>query len=169
MVTQAKQQALDEKAWHVEPARPIESILVPVDYSEHAFRAASIALAMAQGLRASLTLLHLRISDEAVRETVAIEREDLAAVTQERLERLMMALVSGVDEETLESIVPCSHAQVRKDAYAASAVIVEFVEAHGVDLIVMGARARARIRNMLLGDVAKRVIEDAPCPVMVLH
>ena len=96
MVTQAKQQALDEKAWHVEPARPIESILVPVDYSEHAFRAASIALAMAQGLRASLTLLHLRISDEAVRETVAIEREDLAAVTQERLERLCVVPVIEV-------------------------------------------------------------------------
>lgn len=156
-------------AWHEKATRPIKSILVPIDYSEPSFRAGTIALAMARGLGASLTFLHLHISDVAARETVTIDASDIDTVEQTDLTRLMADLVSGTSEAKLESVIAHSHAHVAKGSFSPSQVIVTYAEAQGVDLIIMGARTHSRLRNLLLGDVAQRVIEQAHCPVMLLH
>jgi nucleotide-binding universal stress UspA family protein len=38
----------------------------------------------------------------------------------------------------------------------------------GIDLIIIGARGRSGIRRLLLGSTAKRVVEHASCPVLVV-
>ena len=57
--------------------KPIDRIMVPLDYSEPAFHAAWIALAIARSMRASLTLFHIHLQEKATRETVVIEYEKL--------------------------------------------------------------------------------------------
>jgi len=39
----------------------------------------------------------------------------------------------------------------------------------GVDMIVMGSIGRRGMNRILIGSVAERVIEYAPCPVLVLR
>ncbi len=169
MAQQARQHVAETLPWHERFAKPVESILVPIEYSEPAFRAAEMALDLARGSNASLTLLHLHISDVAVRETVTIEPAQVRRTSAANLRTLMLALVSGMTESTLEAVVPHSHAEVAKGSRSPSNVIVDFAEAHRFDLIVMGARSHSRLHTMLLGDVAEEVITEAPCHVMLLH
>ena len=41
--------------------------------------------------------------------------------------------------------------------------------AQGADLLVVGARSTARLRDRLLGSTAQRCIEQAQCPISVVH
>jgi nucleotide-binding universal stress UspA family protein len=48
-------------------------------------------------------------------------------------------------------------------------VVTELAAAREVDLIVMGTRGHSKLRQLLLGSTAERVVEHAPCPVMTVH
>ena len=50
-----------------------------------------------------------------------------------------------------------------------SEVVTELAAEHDADLIVMGTRGHSKIRQMLLGSTAERVVEHAPCPVLTVH
>ena len=65
--------------------KPIERILVPVYYSEPAFHAAWIALAIARSMQASMTLMHIHIQEKALRETIFIEQSELTGLTDEKI------------------------------------------------------------------------------------
>jgi nucleotide-binding universal stress UspA family protein len=48
-----------------------------------------------------------------------------------------------------------------------AAKIAEFAELEGIDLIVMGMRGRSGVGRALVGSVTRRVLYEAPCPVLV--
>ena len=48
-------------------------------------------------------------------------------------------------------------------------VLTELASASDADLIVMGTRGHSKIRQMLLGSTAERVVEHAKCPVLTVH
>ena len=37
-----------------------------------------------------------------------------------------------------------------------------------VDLIVIGSRGRTGVKHLLLGSIAERVVQKAPCPVLTV-
>lgn len=47
--------------------------------------------------------------------------------------------------------------------------IVNYAQQHGVDLIVMGHRGMSNLRRFLVGSVADRVVDHAPCMVLVVR
>jgi nucleotide-binding universal stress UspA family protein len=47
-------------------------------------------------------------------------------------------------------------------------VIPEFVDAHGVDLVVMGTVARTGIAGLLFGNTAERLLRRLPCSVLAV-
>jgi nucleotide-binding universal stress UspA family protein len=48
-------------------------------------------------------------------------------------------------------------------------MILEFANREKIDLIVMGSHGRKGIKLALLGSVANRVVQAAPCPVVTIH
>jgi len=51
---------------------------------------------------------------------------------------------------------------------AASSSIVEFAEHEKVDMIVMSTHGRTGLAHILIGSVTEKVVERAPCPVLVV-
>jgi nucleotide-binding universal stress UspA family protein len=49
----------------------------------------------------------------------------------------------------------------------AATEIVASAREHAIDLIVVGHRGHNRLVQMVLGSVARKVLESAPCPVLV--
>jgi nucleotide-binding universal stress UspA family protein len=47
--------------------------------------------------------------------------------------------------------------------------IARYVDAHGVDLVVMGTHGRRGMRRMVLGSVAERFVRHSPCPVLLVR
>ena len=47
--------------------------------------------------------------------------------------------------------------------------LVSYAKQHAVDLIAIGHRSRGRLAGLLIGSVAKDVIDSAPCPVLVVR
>jgi len=47
-------------------------------------------------------------------------------------------------------------------------VILDYVDRHGVDLVVVSARGRSDVGRYLIGDVTEKVIRLADCPVLTV-
>jgi nucleotide-binding universal stress UspA family protein len=79
------------------------------------------------------------------------------------------------------------HGEAATDAVAASAAaagvravtahevgvphrtVLDYVDDHDVDLVVMGTHGRRGVSRLVLGSVTERVVRMAPCPVLVVH
>jgi nucleotide-binding universal stress UspA family protein len=58
---------------------------------------------------------------------------------------------------------------VLREQQGVAAAIVRQAEAQGADLIVLGSRGATGLRRVLLGSVARDVVERAHCPVLVVR
>ncbi len=47
--------------------------------------------------------------------------------------------------------------------------IQDYIESHGVDLVVMGTESRTGVERLVLGSVAERVLAAAPVPVLTVR
>ena len=57
--------------------------------------------------------------------------------------------------------------ELRSDSPVAH--IVEYSQATGIDLIVMGTHGRSGISHLLLGSVAEHIVRRAPCSVLTVR
>jgi nucleotide-binding universal stress UspA family protein len=145
-----------------------EKILVPIDGSEHAFRALKVACALAKAENRNLKLLHVVPSKEVpagLRRYTEVEHmRDTPEYLYETAiaERVLddargQALADGAQN------VECSvgHGDATKG-------ILEFSGRDGVDTIVMGTRGLSDIQGMVFGSVAHKVAHAADCRVIVV-
>jgi len=148
--------------------KPIESILVPLDYSEPAFHAAWIALAIARSMRASLTLFHIHLQEKATRETVVIEHDKLSALTDESYPALLEDVVVDPSFDSLRAR-EFSEVEFETASHSLSNEICNYAKDHEIGLIVIGAKIHSTIHDLLLGNLTSKVLDHAPCPVTVVH
>ena len=47
--------------------------------------------------------------------------------------------------------------------------IGNYANSAGIDLIIVGTQGRGAVSRLLLGSVAERVVQTAPCPVLTVH
>jgi len=45
--------------------------------------------------------------------------------------------------------------------------MINLVEEHDIDLLVIGAYGRSRLREQILGGVTEHVLKNLPCPVLL--
>jgi nucleotide-binding universal stress UspA family protein len=55
-----------------------------------------------------------------------------------------------------------------REGYPAT-VIEDEAAAQNADMIVIGTRGRSGLKHLLLGSIAERVVQKAPCPVLTVR
>ena len=144
-------------------------ILCAVDYSEPSLRAARLASSLAGQCGSDLVLFNVvrlpRGRQDGIasylRDEHSAEPPNVVVIesAQDELARLGDRL--GTEGKVA---VTCD---VRGGDPAAEIVVA--AKDHNADLLVIGHRGQSWIAKALLGSVARRVIETAPCPVLVVR
>lgn len=147
----------------------INNILVPVYYSEPAFRAASFAFAIARSMAASMTLLHIHIREQSLRESVTMDKSELEALTDEKLRVLIMKLVGDPSYAALQSAVDHGAVEFETASDSMPDEICHFADTHNIDLIVIGSQGHSNMKELFAGSVSHEVVRKATCPVTVVH
>jgi nucleotide-binding universal stress UspA family protein len=134
-------------------------LLIANDGSEGAQKALSTAIHLAKRFRARLHMLSVEelprfptTMDEIVEE----EQEASRIFEQVIAKAVAQAKESGV---RIEAHVAAGHAVP---------TIVEFIERGGFDLLVIGYMGHSAIYNRLIGSTTDRLVELAPCQVLVV-
>lgn len=149
-------------------------VLVPIDGSEHSFKALEVAIEMARRFGSKLTLLY--VSSMSTIPLIAPESPFISStpiVNPSEFLSLMEA-ESKTAEELLsraEGVARERGVEVEKARRKGHAVreIVRAVKEGGYELVVIGAKGTSGIRELLLGSVAEGVLRHAPCSVLVVR
>lgn len=140
----------------------VQHILVPVDFSENTPALLDWAAHLAEEHGSRVTLLHayhLPVEFQQLEGAYLPPdfwrsvRSEAEATLREYAEALQR---KGVRVET----AVC-------EGYAAT-VIVEEAAQRRADLIVIGTHGRSGLKHLLLGSIAERVVQKAPCPVLTV-
>ncbi len=135
-------------------------ILVPLDGSELAEEALLPALAIAQLMQASLTLI--RVIPPFLRE---VDDQYTAAATdilQEKAGAYLLAV-----RERVTAVYP--GVTIKLAAGPVAETIIEYAAAQKIDLIVLSSHGRSGISRWVFGSVAERVVRGASCAVLIVH
>jgi nucleotide-binding universal stress UspA family protein len=149
---------------------PLKKLLVPIDGSEGAERAAAHAGELARLSGAAVVLLRVHSPDlyqlSVLSEIPPLtDYEYLSAIEKQMNDpakdpafekaRTALGTVSGVENEIAWG--------------QAAAMICDYAKEHAIDQIVIGARGRSAFNALLVGSVCSQVLHHAPCPVTVVH
>jgi nucleotide-binding universal stress UspA family protein len=124
----------------------IASILVAIDFGDASLEALRLAFALAEPLRAKVTLLHVAPSERADERATALEGlRALAQLHRGSPSLGSLHVVSGVP------------------AYAVVACAQELQ----ASLLVIGLNGGLGMKSELLGGNAEGILRNAPCPVVL--
>lgn len=145
------------------PERIFRHVLVPADGSDASVAAARLAFRTARAFGAQVDLLYVidLLLCEELRRFDQRELNEIRAELLEQGERILTVL----REEGQRMGLDVESKVVRGDPFEE---IVDQARERGADLIVMGHVGRRPRKKVMLGSVAERVLEFAPCPVMVV-
>jgi nucleotide-binding universal stress UspA family protein len=148
-------------------ARPVLGVLVAVDGSEAAQRAASFAAALPLAPGVAIHLLAVverpRYPSTAPAAAAGLLRaaiDDTIAERTAALERALAQAAAAFGERALQRLLVVGHPAEE---------IVRAADGHRVDLVVVGARGLGAVKRLLLGSVSEAVLRDAQRAVLVVR
>lgn len=143
----------------------LQRILVPVDGSESADKAITLALQLAQEHEAELLFCHAVDYAGIAAESAMAGAVDLTGTFAALDESAHEILGAATVRAKASSMI--SHA-FKLEGRSATAVVTFAIE-RTVDAIVMGSRGLGGIPHLLLGSTAEGVLRAATVPVFVVH
>jgi nucleotide-binding universal stress UspA family protein len=141
----------------------MKKILVPIDFSEHSFKALEFATGFAKHFGASLILLHVveptvyptdfsfghvafpNVEDELYRRS----EDELARLRDKLKKRMDVTAITRLGKPFLE--------------------ITEAAKEHRVDLIIIASHGHTGMEHILFGSTAEKVIRKAHCHVLTVR
>jgi universal stress protein A len=145
-----------------------DKILVPIDFSEHSKTTVSYATKTAASHGSTIYLLHVFQIPDYVVTPYARRRQNCAEVQSH---------VDAAEQEARETLeafaAELSKKGIKVQPYFRVGYpfdeIVLMAKHFNVDLIVIGSHGRGALSRLLVGSTAERVVEHAPCPVLVVR
>jgi nucleotide-binding universal stress UspA family protein len=136
-------------------------ILLGVDGSEHALRAAKTAADLARNMKSEI--LRIVVAYDSVppylgepnMQTAITARMKEAEKVLQKAAEVVGEIPGEVHTETLEG--PPAEA------------ILDVANTRKCDLIVMGSRGLGRLTGLLIGSQSQKVVQNAPCPVLIVR
>jgi nucleotide-binding universal stress UspA family protein len=125
----------------------VKKILYPTDFSSYSNQAYFHAVALAANHGASLTILFVHSPATGAPADRDYWRKQLEQI------------------RPLDAQIPVHHVLLEGDP---AAEIVRYAQDAWVDLVVMGTHGRTGMERLLMGSVAEKVLQDAPCSVLVV-
>jgi sulfate permease, SulP family len=145
--------------WLVPEGAPLstQTILAPVDFSEHSVDSLEVATSLAAMTRAPRCLaLHVYFDSSTIRYP-----EHVAALRGQE-EEAFGKFLAGVDSHG----IPIDK-RIEEGPFP-SRTILRIAQDEGVDLIVMNTRGRSRAAAVLLGSVTTQVMTESPVAVLAV-
>ena len=136
----------------------IKTILVPLDGSKRSFKALTKAIFLAKKCNSSITALYVL--------RTAFDNPNLIYVpqTQNELKKVEKFLDTAKNQVMKNSIKFKKKIVFGHEAKE----IIDFAQKKKFDLIVIGARGRGTIKQMLLGSVSNAIVHSSKIPVLVI-
>ena len=138
-------------------------ILVPTDGSQSSMEASSLAIQLAASQRAHITFVY--VVDTTVVEELAGVLGKMVAQVENELELTGQRCLDHVSRLAEHTDLVTSQVIRHGVPYAE---IETLARERDVDLIVIAQVGHRGPRRILIGSVTERVIEYAPCPVLVV-
>ena len=139
----------------------LKRILVTTDFSEPSRQALPLATEFARQFGATLTLVHVfptAMPAELSHLGVVIEQKRMAAEAGERLASFRAReLPANLRVETVLLGGGPAHA------------ITRFAKESEIDLILTATHGHTGLKHFWLGSTAERIVQHAPCPVLVMR
>jgi len=135
----------------------VQSVLIPVDFSEASKAALQYAVDLVKSLGARLFLLHVPgTTGENFEADFPVGRFESAM--KEQFGELL-------NQQNLKGLRPEFASRIGTPAEE----IVRYADARDVDLIIMGTHGRSGVAHLVMGSVAEQVVRTAPCPVLLIR
>ena len=131
----------------------VNTILVPIDFSETSAHVLDFARTLADAWGASMHLMHVIGYPLATTGTADDERRDACLRLDARL--------NGDDREKRHATTSCEVGTPTHE-------IVKYATEHAIDLIVMGTHWHGPTSQMVAGSIAESVLGLVPCAVLAV-
>lgn len=142
----------------------LQTILVPVDFSEHTMKAVQYARAFAHQFGAKLVLVHV-IQPAVVPDNFGVVPpayvEMTSVLTQTAQQRLGQLAVEIAENKFSVRPIVCTG--------RAPWEIVRVARETAADLIIVATHGYSGLKHVLLGSTAELVVRHAPCPVLTVR
>jgi universal stress protein A len=148
-------------------APELRKLLCPVDFSECSRRAVDYAEFLAHRFDSEVTLLHAWASPVSLYPELSVWVDN----AETTLTRAVEAHAQSEMQRLAGSLPDAFRARVRTEVVCGSPLesIVERATSGGFDLIVLGTHGHTGFMHLLVGSVAERVVQHAPCPVLTVR
>ncbi len=149
----------------------LHKLLVPVDGSENAFRAASFAIGIAKKYDSQLLVIHVSNLNQNLQlvGVYGASYPDAIAEHVEAAKQEALPWFERIKKEAEDQGIKIGKSEVIEGPLSIVGEIIHYAERNGVDLIITGSRGRTGFKRLVLGSVASGVVTYAPCPVLVVR
>jgi len=138
--------------------KPFSRILVPTDFSKPSERALEQAMVLARMFDARIVLLHVwSMPYTAYSEGLTWPVGQMQQAAQKALDEAQVKAMK---------LYPQTDAILRQGGEWLQ--IIEAIDEHKIDLVVMGTHGRRGLPHFFMGSVAEHVVRMSPVPVMTV-
>lgn|SRR5690606_2119494 len=137
-------------------------VVIPVDGSDNAVRAARFGGRLAHAVGAPCRLLHVfRLGGDEAMGLANLSKEQIEEATQSSARRIFDRVLGEIGSEVPRPAELILHGDPAEE-------IIGYLESHPESLVVMGRRGKSRLEALMIGSVADKVLRHSRGPITLV-
>lgn len=141
----------------------LKKILIAVDDSPFAQRAADLGIELAREVNAEVALVHVFDAATTPAGAWGLPADRISAMSELEGKRLLKKFGQGLSGQA--GRLP--HIREFLESGSPALSIIAVAKKWHADVIVIGSHGRGKVEGILMGSVSQDVLRNAPCPILV--